>query len=72
MNITKLTFLINDLFESVERSKLGNIYLKDKDGNVIMTSEGCPYSNIAAVQILSTLIQSKLMQDAIRKDMNED
>lgn len=67
MNHVKLALLINDIFDSVERSKLGNIYLKDNEGNVIKTPEGCPYANIAAVTIMQSIIQAELIKEKINE-----
>ncbi len=68
MNPTKLAFLINDVFDAVERSKVGNIYLKREDGSLITTPEGCPYANQAAIGVFQTLLQSTIMKEAIRNE----
>lgn len=67
MNPTKLSLLINDTFDAVERSKVGNIYLRKEDGSLVTTSEGCPYSNQAAMQVFTVALQSQLM----KRDIHE-
>jgi hypothetical protein len=61
----KLALLINDVFDSVERSKIGNIYCRKEDGSVLTTPEGTPYANMAAVNMFSTILQTVLIKDKV-------
>lgn len=62
MNPIKLALLINDTWNAVERSSVGNIYLRRDDGTLITTSEGCPYSNQGAMQVFTIALQAQIMK----------
>lgn len=62
MNPVKLAILINDTFEAVERSKVGLIYLKDADGNIIKDEKGSPYINTMAFQVFNSTLQAQIMR----------
>ena len=66
MNPAKLAILINDTFDAIERSKLGNIYLKKEDGTLHTTAEGCPYSNTAAMQVFTVILQSRIIHEEFK------
>lgn len=62
MNPTKLALLINDTYDAIERSKIGPIYLKDANGEVIKTAEGCPWCNMAAMQVFQTVVSAQILK----------
>ena len=63
MKPEKLAFLVNDTFDAIERSKIGDIYLKDAEGKLLKTPEGCPISNAAAVQIFNACLQTQIVRE---------
>lgn len=67
MNPTKLACLINDVFDAVERSKIGPIYLRKADGSLVTTAEGCPYANVAAMQVFTAVLQGQMIKGAINE-----
>lgn len=62
MNPVKLACLINDTFDAIERSKIGPIYLKKLDGSLHTTAEGCPYANMAAMQVFTAVLQGQIIK----------
>jgi hypothetical protein len=66
MNHVKLAFLINDTIDAIERSKLGALHCTDKEGNILRDANGFPFYNMAAVHTLNVLLQSQIIERAIK------
>lgn len=62
---TKLAFLINDCFAGIEKSTVGDIYLRDASGEIKRTPEGCPYVNMPAMSVLTTVLQTAIIRGAL-------
>lgn len=65
MNPAKLVFLINDTYDAIERSKIGPIYLKNEDGSLLKTAEGCPWCNMAAMQVFQSVLSAQIIKGGI-------
>ena len=63
MDAVKLALLINNTFDAIERSKIGSIYLKDADGNILKSAEGCPFCNMAAMGAFQSALQAQIMKE---------
>ena len=63
MTPAKLACLINDTYDALERSKIGAPYLRDANGNVIKTPEGCPWCNMASMQVFTTALQAQIIKE---------
>jgi len=68
MNPSRLALLINDTWDAIERSKIGYIYIKDKDGSLLKTPEGGPIANIGAMIVLNTALQALILKEVIYED----
>ena len=68
MNSTKLAIIINDTFDAVERSKVGNIYLRKEDGSLLTTTEGCPWCNQAAMGVFQSILHSVIIKEALNEN----
>ena len=68
MNPVKLALLINDTFDAVEQSKIGQIYLRKPDGSLNISTEGAPWANTAAMQTFHVALQAQIMKASIYED----
>ena len=64
MNPVRLSLLINDTYDALERSKIGGVYLKNENGEVVKTPEGIPWCNMAAMQVFTTALQTQILREA--------
>lgn len=68
--------IINEAFEGVEKSKIGNIFVRNKDGNIELHEGRSPICNTLAMQtfltILNNVIPKPMIGDISMKESNDD
>lgn len=68
MNPVRLAFLINEVAEGIEKSRLEGIHCKDKDGNILRDVNGFPFYNTVSCNLLNTIIHAEILRKAIYED----
>lgn len=67
MSPSKLALLINDAYDAIERSKIGPVYHKDEEGNILSAPGGGLMCNMVAVSILQTVLQAQIIKQGIHE-----
>ncbi len=56
MNAAQIAFVINECFEGVERSKIGDVFVKDAEGKVLRDNYGSPIFTTMGSQTFLTVL----------------
>lgn len=67
MNAQKISFLINECIDGVERSNVGGFFIKDDKGNLVRDQFGSPCCTLAGFHtfqtVLSTVLYAEVLSD---------
>lgn len=56
MNTAQIALIINDCLDGVERSKVGEVFIKDENGNIRRDQFGSPICSIVAFNVFMTVL----------------
>ena len=63
LNASQISTIINEVWDGVERSKLGDIYKKDEKGGYVTNAEGCYFVNNIPLQTFQNVLSSVVPKD---------